>query len=116
MMDSIEYRNFLDDLKAADYLTAKSTMADSIANFDFGAYSSAPDGMPTSLKLKFLSLSSSSSEYCIDSESTTATVICIGGNKKGTSSGGSSSSKHGELDYICEETMKVMEEIVGGNM
>ncbi len=118
MIDSIEYRNFLDDLKAADYLTAKSTMADSIENFDFGAYSSAPDGMPTSLKLKFLSLSSSSSEYCIDSESTTATVICIGGNTESTSSGGSSSNsnKNGELDYICEETMKVMEEIVGGNM
>ncbi len=117
MMDSIEYRNFIDDLKVADYLTAKSSMAGSMANFDFGAYSSTSDGLPISLKLKFLSLSSSSSEYCIDGESTTATVICIGGNKESTSSGGSSSNnKNGVLDYICEETMKVMEEIVRGVM
>jgi hypothetical protein len=42
------------------------------------------------------------------------TVICIGSNSEGTSGG--SNNNNGELDYICEETMQVMEEIVGGRM
>lgn len=113
MIDSTEYRNFIDELKVSDYLAASSTVTDSLANFDFGAYSSALNGLPTSLKLKFLSLSSSSSTYCLDNEITTTTVICIG--EKNDNANGSSSS-NADLDDICDETMQVMEEIVGGRI
>jgi hypothetical protein len=113
MIDSIEYRNFIDKLKVSDLVLTSN--ADIMASFDFGAYSLAADGLPTSLKLKFVSLSSSSSKDCLNGETTAmTTVICIGSNSEGTSGG--SNNNNGELDYICEETMQVMEEIVGGRM
>jgi len=115
-IDSIEYRNFIDKLKVSDLVLTSN--ADIMASFDFGAYSLAADGLPTSLKLKFVSLSSSSSKDCLNGEMTAmATVICIGSNSEGTSGGSNNNNNNnGELDYICEETMQVMEEIVGGRM
>ena len=108
MLDSIEYRNFIDELKVSDIASNEI-----MATFDFGAYSSSLDGLPLSLKLKFVSLSSSSSKYCLDGETTITTAICIGTNNF-VSSSGSSNNIDGDLNYICEETLQIMEEIVMG--
>ena len=109
MLDSIEYRKFIDELKVSDIASNEI-----MATFDFGAYSSALDGLPLSLKLKFVSLSSSSSKYCLDGETMTTTAICIGTNNVSSSGSISNNIIDGDSTYICEETMQIMEAIVMG--